>query len=138
MKRVMVFGVFDGVHEGHRALFRQAKEHGDRLIVAVAQDAVVKGLKGSAPAHSLEERMALVQAEPIVDEAIPGDEALGTYGVIKAHAPDVVVLGYDQRTLAADLFIKRAALGLSCDVFIATAHEPDKYHNSILNDRDPR
>ncbi len=132
MKTVMVFGVFDGVHEGHRALFRQARERGDRLIVAVAQDDAVKGLKGSAPRHSLEERMALVQAESLVDEAVPGDAALGTYGVIKAHAPDVIALGYDQRALAADLFMKRGALGLSFDVFIAAAHEPDKYHNSIL------
>lgn len=36
--RVMVFGVFDGLHPGHRAFLRQARKKGDKLIVVVARD----------------------------------------------------------------------------------------------------
>ena len=47
MKKVMVFGTFDGLHEGHLDFFRQAREYGDYLIVAVARDVNVKKIKKS-------------------------------------------------------------------------------------------
>ena len=41
----MLFGTFDGLHEGHFDLFRQAKKYGDYLVVVVARDVNVKKIK---------------------------------------------------------------------------------------------
>ena len=48
MRRVMVFGSFDPLHDGHRSLFRQARKHGDELVVVVARDVNIARLKGHA------------------------------------------------------------------------------------------
>ena len=42
MKRVLIFGTFDGIHEGHLNLFKQAKKYGDYLIVVVGRDENIK------------------------------------------------------------------------------------------------
>ena len=44
-KKVMVFGTFDGIHDGHRHFLREAKKQGEELIVAVSKDEVVQKLK---------------------------------------------------------------------------------------------
>jgi cytidyltransferase-like protein len=124
--------VFDGVHEGHRALFAQAKKHGDRLIAAVAPDRVVEQLKSSATRYSLAERMELLHKEPLVDEVAEGDAVLGSYGVIGAHRPDVIVLGYDQEKLKEDLTKKKQSMEWNFAIIVAEPHEPERYHNSIM------
>ncbi len=131
-RTVLVFGVFDGVHEGHRALFRQAKAHGERLVVAVAQDTIVERLKGKLPQHAIGERIALLRQEPLVDEAIPGDTELGAYTAVTEHRPAVVVLGYDQKALGEDLGLTARQRGWDFGIITADAHEPETYHNSLL------
>ena len=42
---VALFGTFDGVHDGHRDLFRQARKYGGRLSVIIARDWTVRQLK---------------------------------------------------------------------------------------------
>ncbi len=42
MKKVLTVGVFDYFHIGHLRLFKQCKEHGDYLIVAVQEDDIIK------------------------------------------------------------------------------------------------
>ncbi len=132
MKKVLVFGVFDGVHEGHRALFREAKRHGDHLVLAVARDGVIEKLKRRAPDKDLAARIAMLEKELFVDEAVPGDEVLGGYGVIKAHRPEVVALGYDQSALKEDLESKKAMFDWDFEILVMQPHEPEKYHNSLL------
>ncbi len=132
MRKVLVFGVFDGLHEGHRALFGQAKQHGDHLIVSVAQDEVVKQLKGEFPRLTMDERIGLLNAEPLVDSAVPGDFALGTYSAIEEHRPEVVLLGYDQKALGEDLALTAKQRGWDLGIVIAEPYEPERYHNSIL------
>lgn len=131
-RTVLVFGVFDGVHEGHRALFRQARMHGDRLVAAVAQDEIVARLKGDRPRHTLAERLALLAEESLVDHAIPGDAELGAYTAVVAHRPRVVMLGYDQQALGEDLARTAAERGWDITIVFAEPYEPETYHNSIL------
>ncbi len=95
MKIVMVFGAFDGLHPGHLDFFRQAKEHGDFLIVSVGRKSNVEKIKGKKPLFGDDERLGLVAALKIVDKAVLGVED-DFFEHIKQYSPDVVALGYDQ------------------------------------------
>ena len=71
MKRVLTFGVFDYFHLGHLRLFKQAKQHGDYLIVAVQDGECTKMYKPDQKLfYSTEERVEMVSALRVVDEAI--------------------------------------------------------------------
>lgn len=133
MTKVMVFGVFDGLHAGHRALFAEARQCGDHLIAVVTPDTIVKMLKGHAPKYNLSERFAHLEAEDGVSEVATGDERLGEWGVIKKYQPDIIVLGYDQNILKDELeqYIKNN--NLKIELKVASSFEPNKYHSSLIN-----
>lgn len=132
-KKVMAFGTFDGVHEGHKAFFREAKSHGDYLIAVVAQDIVVEQLKGHRPRRDMGERFAELQELDGVDEAVIGDSELGVYEVVLNHRPDVIALGYDQGALKEDLEANYAKFPWKPKIVVLSAFEPNKYHSSKLN-----
>lgn len=102
-KRVIVFGIFDGIHEGHRFLFEQAKTYGDELIAVVGRDEFVRSVKKKEPRLPEQERVRLVNREPKVNHAVLGDEILSSWKVLERLKPDVICLGYDQDALAEDL-----------------------------------
>ncbi len=101
-KLVLAFGTFDVFHKGHEFLLAEAAKLGD-LRVAVARDAHVRALKGREPARGEAQRLATVARVPGVASAVLSDVELGTYGVVRAYAPDLIVLGHDQTALKADL-----------------------------------
>lgn len=103
MKKVMVFGTFDGVHNGHRAFLAQAKRQGDWLIAVVCHDHVAAEIKGKEPQLPFEERLELLKREDEVDVAVAGDPEKGTWGVVKKFKPDVIAFGYDQEAAKRDL-----------------------------------
>ena len=71
MKKVITFGVFDYFHLGHLRLFKQAKEHGDYLIVAVQDGECTKMYKPDQTLlYTTEERMEIVSSLKIVDEVV--------------------------------------------------------------------
>lgn len=103
-KVVMVFGAFDGLHPGHLDFFRQAKEHGDSLVVSVGRDSNVEKIKGRKALFNEDERLELVRQLKIVDSAVLGTED-DFFGHVKQFAPDVICLGYDQ--WASDTTVRR-------------------------------
>ncbi len=132
MKKVLVFGTFDGLHEGHRAFLRQARAHGEHLTVVVADDDGVAQLKNRLPGKTLEDRMEMLRDVDLVDLVVPGDRELGTYDVLHKHRPDVVALGYDQKALKFDLQERARHFDWELDIVVLGPHQPEKYHNSIL------
>lgn len=70
MRTVIVSGGFDPVHVGHLRLFKEAKKHGDRLIVVVNSDDFLIAKKGYF-AESQDDRRELVQAFECVDMVFP-------------------------------------------------------------------
>ncbi|MDE2079422.1 MAG: adenylyltransferase/cytidyltransferase family protein [Patescibacteria group bacterium] len=123
----MVFGVFDGLHAGHEYFLRTAAARANELIVVVAPDEAVRALKGKPSRRSLEERMAAVAALSPHFLVVPGDAEAGSWGVLTAHEPDVVYLGYDQQPLVSELDTR----GIPYE-FIG-AHEPGRYKSSLLD-----
>jgi len=117
---VMTNGCFDLLHAGHVACLRQARRLGDRLIVAVNDDASVSRLKGNGrPLNPLEQRMAVLSGlesvdwvvafsedtpERLIEEIRPdllvkgGDyrpEQIAGFDCVTRHGGEVVVLGYE-------------------------------------------
>lgn len=133
MRKVMAFGTFDGVHEGHRAFFRQARLHGEQLIVAVAHDDVVMRLKDHLPRKDLERRMEDLSREDLVDFVTPGDSELGTYRVVRQYRPDVIALGYDQQRLKFNLEDSLRDIDWDMTILVMEPYQPETYHSSILS-----
>ena len=131
-KRVIVFGIFDGVHKGHRSFFAQARNYGDELVVVVGRDEVCKKLKGKTPRFSEKERVKLVAVEPLVDKAVLGDPKLSTYSVLEQLNPNVICLGYDQQELKKDLqkWIEEESKGIK--LVVAESYKPEIYRNSLI------
>lgn len=131
-RTVVVFGTFDGIHDGHRAFLRDARKLGDRLIILVAHDKVVRQLKKHPPKRTLGERIKALVAEKIADEVVAGDEVLGTYSVAKHYRPEVIALGYDQKNLKGDLESSRKKFDWEFEIRIIPPHKPEEFHSSIL------
>lgn len=66
-------GVYDLFHIGHLSALRHAREACDRLIVGVVTDENAAAAKGRLPVVPLPERLEIVQALSIVDEAVVED-----------------------------------------------------------------
>lgn len=96
MKRVIVFGSFDPLHDGHRDFFRQAKVLGGHLTAVVAHDEALRAHKRRDPYQGAEARLAAVAAVPEVDEALIGNRQANKYTLLGELDFDVVALGYDQ------------------------------------------
>jgi len=94
---VMTNGCFDVLHAGHVAYLEEAKSLGDRLIVAVNDDASVRRLKGeSRPVNVLEDRMLVLAGLAAVDWVVPFSEDTPA-ALIARMLPDVLVKGGDYR-----------------------------------------
>ncbi|MFA7000154.1 MAG: adenylyltransferase/cytidyltransferase family protein [Candidatus Paceibacterota bacterium] len=132
-KKILIFGVFDGIHGGHMHFVNEAKTHGDHLVAVVARDAVVEELKGVLPKENEVERIKELLKIPEIDLVLLGDPQIGTYNVLKEVKPDVVFLGYDQEALKKDLNekIKIGALK-DIEIVIGTSHKGEELHSSIL------
>ena len=61
MKKVIVFGTFDVVHQGHIHMLKEAREYGDFLIVVVARDDIVCEIKGKKPTNNEDKRFENIQ-----------------------------------------------------------------------------
>ena len=98
MKKVMAFGSFDILHEGHKHYLREAKSYGNYLIVVVARDSNILRFKGRKPRNDENYRLEQVKKLELVDEAVLGHKD-NILEVLEELKPDVICLGYDQRTV---------------------------------------
>jgi D-beta-D-heptose 7-phosphate kinase/D-beta-D-heptose 1-phosphate adenosyltransferase len=94
---VMTNGCFDILHEGHVRYLQQAKQLGERLVVAVNDDESVRRLKGMGrPINPLARRMAVLAGLASVDWVVPFNEDTPE-SLICAVKPDLLVKGGDYK-----------------------------------------
>jgi len=94
---VLTNGCFDILHAGHVSYLEEAKSCGDRLIVAVNDDASTRRLKGpERPITPLADRMAVLAGLAAVDWVVPFSEDTPAE-LIGQVLPDVLVKGGDYR-----------------------------------------
>jgi len=129
MKKVMVFGTFDVLHEGHLAFFLEAKKYGNFLIVVIAKDSSVKKMKGFLPQQNELERFENVKKQTLVDRAVLGYED-DFYRIIEEQKPTVLCFGYDQNKLDVEKELKKR--GIKVEMYTLSAHYPEKYKSSLI------
>jgi D-beta-D-heptose 7-phosphate kinase/D-beta-D-heptose 1-phosphate adenosyltransferase len=103
---VFTNGCFDILHAGHVAYLAEARALGDRLIVAVNDDASVARLKGAGrPVNGVAQRQRVLAALASVDWVVAFDEDTPE-SLLTALRPDVLVKGGDytvDRVVGADI-----------------------------------
>ncbi len=133
-RKVMVFGTFDPVHQGHLNYFEQAKKEGNFLIVVIARDKTVIKEKGRELLESEKERLKKVRELKIVDRAILGD-LKDKLKVVKEENPEVICLGYDQKVDLKELRKNLRKLGLKPEIKTMKPFKQEKYKSSILREK---
>lgn len=123
----MVFGVFDGLHDGHRFFLREAANRCDRLIVIVASPTMVKHLKHKKSKYGLTDRVSAIRNANPNFIVVIGDDRPGTWSTLKKYRPNTVFLGYDQHALAS------ACREIGVHTKSIDSHSPDIYKSSLLN-----
>lgn len=96
-RKTIVFtnGCFDGLHEGHETLLKEAKKLGDYLVVGVNSDSSVKRIKGeSRPYTDESKRVNDLCENKHVDRVILFYEDTPER-LIRIVRPDVLVKGGD-------------------------------------------
>lgn len=93
-KVVFTNGCFDIIHSGHIKLLKEAKSHGDLLIVGLNESASVSAIKPGRPVNSFSERAAVLDGLKPVD-AVVGFKEKTPLKTIKKIKPDVLVKGGD-------------------------------------------
>jgi FAD synthetase len=134
LKKVVIFGVFDGIHEGHRRFIKQAIKQGEKLVVIVARDKTVQKLKNKIPINNEIDRLNTISNLEEIDLAFLGDGEQGVYSILKEINPDIIYLGYDQKDLHSDLKEKIESGFLpQIELIFGEAYQPELFHSSILN-----
>ncbi len=96
-KKVMVFGTFDIIHEGHMDFFEKAKQCGDYLIVVVGRDKTVLKIKKKLPKNKQEIRVENLKKLKIIDKVVLGNVG-DKYAIIQKYTPEIICIGYDQKS----------------------------------------
>ena len=92
---VFTNGCFDIIHAGHVAYLEQARQLGDRLIVAVNSDDSVRHLKGKGrPINPVERRMAVLAGLEAVDWVLSFTDDTPR-PLLRALQPEVLAKGGD-------------------------------------------
>lgn len=94
-KIVFTNGCFDILHAGHVDYLSEARDCGDRLIVAVNDDASVHRLKGEGrPINTVDRRMSMLAGLSAVDWVVTFEEDTPE-ALLRDLMPDVLVKGGD-------------------------------------------
>ena len=95
MTKVITYGTYDLLHEGHINLLRRAKDLGDYLIVGVTSDSFDRGRGKLNVRNNVLERVEAVKATGYVDEVIIEDYLGQKIDDIQRYDIDIFAIGSD-------------------------------------------
>ena len=131
--KILAFGTFDLLHPGHKWFLRRAAGLGDKLIVIVARDKNVLRLKAKLPAQNERVRLGAVRRLPFVTQAMLAQREFNhRYFIVQKIKPNIIALGYDQRTRSASFAHDLRKLGLRPKLVRLRAFHPERYKSSLL------
>lgn len=132
MKKSMAFGSFDLLHDGHKHYLKEAKSLGNYLIVIVARDKNIIKFKGKKPINNENQRLENIKKLNIADEIVLGhnDDILE---VLEEHKPDVICLGYDQKTIDENkLKAELEKRSIKAKIVRCKPYKPEVYKSSKI------
>lgn len=95
MRKVITYGTYDLLHQGHINLLRRAKELGDYLIVGVTSDSFDRGRGKLNVRNNVLERVEAVKATGYADEVIIEDYLGQKIDDIQKYDVDIFAIGSD-------------------------------------------
>lgn len=95
MKKVITYGTYDLLHQGHINLLRRAKELGDYLIVGVTSDSFDRGRGKLNVRNNVLERVEAVKATGYADQVIIEDYVGQKIDDIQKYDVDIFAIGSD-------------------------------------------
>ena len=95
MTKVITYGTYDLLHQGHINLLRRAKELGDYLIVGVTSDSFDRGRGKLNVRNNVLERVEAVKATGYADEVIIEDYLGQKIDDIQKYDVDIFAIGSD-------------------------------------------
>lgn len=95
MKKIITYGTYDLLHQGHINLLRRAKELGDYLIVGVTSDSFDKGRGKLNVRNNVLERVEAVRKTGYADEVIIEDYIGQKIDDIQKYNVDIFAIGSD-------------------------------------------
>jgi len=124
----IVASCFDLFHAGHILMLMEAKDHCDRLIVALQSDPSVDRPDKNKPVQALSERYIQLEACKYVDQIVPYDTEADLYNLLAGYDWDVRFLGMD--------YIDRTEFtGSDLDIPIHYCSRRHNYSSSDLRER---
>ena len=95
MKKVITYGTYDLLHQGHLNLLRRAKELGDYLIVGVTNDNFDRERGKLNVCNNVLERVEAVKATGLVDQIVIEDYFGQKIDDIQKYNVDIFAIGSD-------------------------------------------
>lgn len=95
MRKVITYGTYDLLHQGHINLLRRAKELGDYLIVGVTSDSYDRGRGKLNVRNNVLERVEAVKSTGYADEVIIEDYVGQKIDDIQKYNVDIFAIGSD-------------------------------------------
>ena len=130
MIKVMAFGTFDIFHNGHENFLKQAKKHGDYLIIIIARDKTVLKIKNKLPRNNEKKRLKRIGESKLADKIILGN-LNDKYKIIEKYKPNIICLGYDQQAFTESLEKKLKEYNLlKTKIIRLKSYCPEKYKSS--------
>ena len=100
--------------------------------MVIARDDTIERERGAPPVFPQEQRRRLVEALAVVDKAVIGYETDDHTLIVSDLEPDIIALGYDQRTDIDALKIKFNEKGLDTQIIRLEKREADGLCSSTL------
>ena len=132
--KIMVFGTFDGLHQGHLDFFKQAKKFmkNSFLIVSIARDKNIFKIKGKKPRLSEKERFDLVNKCKIIEKVVLAGKNKYLAHILKEQ-PDVIALGYDQKAYVQELKKDLKEKGILIKIVRLKPYKEKIFKNHLLH-----
>lgn len=140
MKKILTFGTFDVLHEGHKNLFKQMLDLSEDslLYIIVSSDDNVFKLKKRKTIQTCKQRKSYIRKffrniKSLKRVSVIEENFTNPFRHIIDINPDIIVLGYDQNW---DNVLTKKYLQSNLqlpEIIRAEPYMPEKYKSSLLN-----